>query len=66
MTTRTRNDERRPRCKANVYDKYSEESRPCMRRVGLVDHASLHNVYCWQHALMVSRIHFGSQRAGVR
>jgi hypothetical protein len=55
----TEHELRRPRCRATVYDKYSEESRPCMRRVGLVDHASLHNVYCWQHALIAGQIMTG-------
>ena len=58
----TRNDERRPQCRAKVYDKFSEESRPCMRRAGDVAHASLNNIYCWQHALMVTRIYGGRTR----
>jgi hypothetical protein len=53
----------RPRCGAKVYDKHSEQSRPCMRRVGLVDHASLHNIYCWQHALIATQIHRGMSRS---
>jgi len=36
-------------CQANVDDKDSEESRPCMRKV------KTGSVYCWQHSSRFSR-----------
>ncbi len=59
----TQNDEQRPRCRANVYDKYSEESRPCMRRVALNADTAIRNVYCWQHSSIINRSYSGRSRS---
>lgn len=48
-------------CKASVYDKDTEYSRPCMRKVGP------NNIYCWQHSNAVNRT-YGNHtlRQGIR
>ncbi len=51
------NDEKHLRCRASVFDKYSEEDRPCMRVVGK------NKLYCWQHSSSMSRRHGARNRS---